>query len=290
MSDPGAASSVWARLPITPRAIVSGLAIGLIGANVWSLLLIACGPLIASIVEPVFLILYLWWASGRGPPRGTAEARLRAFRAPTLSPAGWFWGLIAAVAFAASVHSAIVILFRLVPFPVAQFRQGYDFSFIAGTPLRWVVVVISALSAGVCEETGFRGYMQQPLEVRFSPRWAILTSAALFTVLHLNKGFAGLGMVPIILGAGLLLGTLAWASRSLIPGIIGHTIMDIGLFAYWWTGIAGTFTARPIGETGVNAGFVIAVGVFALALAVCLTGIWRLHRIAVRVFGGKGCA
>lgn len=279
MSDAAATGGVWGRLPTALRAIVSGLAIGLIGANVWSVLLITCGPLVAAIVEPLFLILYLWWASGRGPPRRTAEARRRAFRAPTLSAAGWLWGLIGAVAFAASVHAAIVILFRLVPFPVAQFRQGYDFSFIPGTPLRWVAVVISALSAGVCEETGFRGYMQQPLEVRFSPRGAILTSAILFTVLHLNKGFAGLGMIPIILGAGLLLGTLAWASGSLIPGIIGHTIMDIGLFAYWWTGIAGTFTARPIGETGLDAGFVIAVAVFAVALGVCLTSLWRLRRI-----------
>ena len=279
MSDAAATQGVWGRLPITLRAIVAGLAIGLIGANVWSVLLIAAGPIPAGIIEPVFLVVYLWWASGRGPPRRTTEARRRAFRAPTLSAAGWFWGLIAAVAFAASVHAAIVILFRLIPFPVAQFRQGYDFSFVPGNALRWVAVVISALSAGVCEETGFRGYMQQPLEARFSPRWAILTSAVLFTVIHLNKGFAGLGMIPIILGAGLLLGTLAWASGSLIPGIIGHTIMDIGLFAYWWTGIAGTFTARPIGETGVDAGFLIAIAAFVVALGVCLTGIWRLRRI-----------
>jgi membrane protease YdiL (CAAX protease family) len=179
------------------------------------------------------------------------------------------------------VHAAIVILFRLTPFPAAQFRQGYDLSPIPSAALRWIVIVISALSAGVCEETGFRGYLQQPLEARFGPRWAILTSAVFFTLLHLNKGWAGLGMVPIVLGAGLLLGSLAWASRSLIPTMIGHTLMDIGLFAYWWTGVAGTFTARPIGETGVDGAFLIATGVFALALGVCLTSIWRLRRIAL---------
>ena len=53
-------------------------------------------------------------------------------------------------------------------------------------------------------------------------------------------------MVPIVFGAGVLLGLLAWSSGSLIPCMIGHTIMDIGLFAFWWTGIAGDFTARPI--------------------------------------------
>ena len=42
---------------------------------------------------------------------------------------------------------------------------------------------------------------------------------------------------------GACLGTLAWSARSLIPGLIGHFVMDVGLFAYRWTGIAGTFSA-----------------------------------------------
>jgi len=37
-------------------------------------------------------------------------------------------------------------------------------------------------------------------------------------------------MIPIVFGAGALLGLLAWSSESLIPGIIGHVMMDIGLF------------------------------------------------------------
>ena len=48
MSGPGTTRSVWGRLPITLRAIVAGLAIGLIGANVWSLLLLAFGLLLLS--------------------------------------------------------------------------------------------------------------------------------------------------------------------------------------------------------------------------------------------------
>jgi len=71
--------------------------------------------------------------------------------------------LLAAVFFAATVHASIVVLFRLVPFPMAAFREGYNFSFITTRPLQWIAVVMSALSAGVCEETGFRGYMQVSL-------------------------------------------------------------------------------------------------------------------------------
>ena len=74
-------------------------------------------------------------------------------------------------------------------------------------------------------------------------------------LLHLSKAWAVFGMVPIVFGAGLLLGLLAWSSGSLIASLLGHVVMDIGLFAYWWTGIAGTFTACPIIETGVDRSF-----------------------------------
>jgi hypothetical protein len=85
-------------------------------------------------------------------------------------------------------------------------------------------------------------------------------------------------MIPIVFGAGILLGLLAWSSQSLIPGVIGHTLMDIGLFAYWWTGVAGTFTARTVTETGVDLPFLIAGATFAISLVIVLLAISRLRR------------
>ena len=202
----------------------------------------------------------------------------RLFRRGRLSPTQWFWGVIAALFFAATIHASIVLLFRLVPFPMAAFRQGYDFSFIPTQPLKWLAVLVSATSAGICEETGFRGYMQRPIEQRHGALVAILISSLFFTVLHLTKGWATAGMVPIVFGAGVLLGRLAWASGSLIPGMIGHIVMDIGLFAYWWTGIAGDFTARPITETGVDQAFFIACAAFAISLFIVLLAISRVRR------------
>jgi hypothetical protein len=87
-------------------------------------------------------------------------------------------------------------------------------------------------------------------------------------------------MVPIVFGAGILLGLLAWSSGSLIPGMIGPLIMDIGLFAYWWTGIAGDFTARPITQTGLDPPFLIACAVFAASLSIVLFSIQKLRRTA----------
>jgi membrane protease YdiL (CAAX protease family) len=280
----GGGNGPWARLPLTARAIISGLAVGLVGANVWSVLVVALGPtVVTALAEIAFLILYIAWAGGKGWPVSTQAARAVAFRAGWPGPAKWGWGLLAAVAFAVSVHAALVVLFRLIPFPAAAFHQGYDLSRVPGQSARWAFVVIAAASAGVCEETGFRGYLQQPIEARHGPVLAIAASAVLFTLAHLNKAWLSsgggllMGMFPIVLGAGILLGLIAWASRSLIFTMIGHTLMDIGLFAFWWTQIAGVFSVRTIFAGGIDTAFAAECAVLLIALAVTLTAIFRLR-------------
>jgi membrane protease YdiL (CAAX protease family) len=275
--------AAWAKLPISLRAIVAGLLIALPAANVWPLLLLNIGAPFAAIAEAVFLALYLWWAAGGGPPRSSKTSRVSAFRRRTLSAPEWLWGIVAALCFAVTIHASIVLLFRIVPFPVAEFRRGYDFSFIPTVPLRWIAVVISAASAGICEETGFRGYMQRPMELSRGAPVAILISSLFFTLLHLTKGWALAGMIPIVFGAGILLGSLAFSSGSLIPCIFGHTIMDVGLFGYWWTGIAGEFTLRPISETGVDRPFVITGVAACIMLTVTLLAIWWLRSLRQNV-------
>jgi membrane protease YdiL (CAAX protease family) len=270
--------SGWARLPVALRAIISGLLMALVPANVWPLLLLNLGAPLAAITEVIFLALYVRWASGGGPPRTTQAARATAFRRREPTPTQWSWGLIAALFFAVTIHASIVLLFRMVPYPMAAFRQGYDFSFIPSLPLRWIAVVVSAASSGICEETGFRGYMQRPIEQRHGAPLAILISSLFFTALHLTKAWAMAGMVPIVFGAGVLLGLLAWSSGTLVIGMIGHVVMDIGLFAYWWTGVADTFTARPITETGIDQSFLIACAVFATSLLIVLPAISKLRR------------
>ena len=258
------------------RSIVVGILIALLPANVWLLLLATLRVPLASAVEAAFLGVLIWWASGGGPPHRFDTARRTAFRTVPHGARVWVWSLVAAVAFAATVHAAMVVLFRLVPFPADEFHRGYDISFIPTRSLQWLAVVVSAASAGVCEEIGFRGYMQRPIELQRGTGQAIVISSLAFMLIHLTKGWALVGMVPIVFGAGLMLGALARASRSLIPGMIGHTIMDIGLFGFWWTGLAGAFTARPIGETGLDRSFVLAAGA---AMAFLVTVLFALTRL-----------
>jgi membrane protease YdiL (CAAX protease family) len=284
MTTQEGAGSRQSRLPIWLKSVVTGLLMFGVAANVWPVLLRIFRMPLAAIVEAAFLCLYCWWAAGDGPPRSTQAARANAFRRGALSTEQWVWGILGALSFAATVHAAIFLLFRFVTFPMAAFRQGYDLSFIPTLPLKWLAVVVSATSAGICEETGFRGYMQRPMEQRYGATIAILTSSLLFMAVHLTKAWALAGMVPIVLGAGVLLGLLAWSSQSTMPCMIGHTLMDIGLFAFWWSGIAGDFTARPISETGMDHTFFLGWAAFGVSLAVVLLAISRLRRMgATRV-------
>jgi len=275
----GSVPSRWAKLPISLRAIVSGLFLAVIALNVWPLLLAILPMPLAASAESAFLLGFLWWASGGGPPHSTKSSRAASFRSGKLSAMQWFWGLVAALFFAVTVHASIVLLFRFVPFPLAAFRSGYDVSFIHSQLLKWAAIVVSAFSAGICEETGFRGYMQHPIERRYGAAPAILISSLFFMSLHLVKAWAILGMVPIVFGAGVLLGLLAWSARSLLPGMIGHVVMDIGLFGYWWTGIAGDFSARTISQTGMDRPFLIASFTFAVSLSFVVFAIYELRRM-----------
>src|SRR5215472_16617632 len=89
---------------VSLRAIIIGLVIALLPANVWPPLLLRAGVPLAAIIEIAFLGLYVWWASGGGLPRRTQAARSLAFRSRVLSPAQWFWTIVAALSFATIIH------------------------------------------------------------------------------------------------------------------------------------------------------------------------------------------
>lgn len=85
--------------------------------------------------------------------------------------------------------------------------------------------VLLALSAGICEEAIFRGYLQHQF-VAFSRNIpvGIFLSAALFAVCH---AYQGLRPALLIGFGGLMSGTVAWWRRSVRPGMIAHTLQDL---------------------------------------------------------------
>jgi hypothetical protein len=86
----------------------------------------------------------------------------------------------------------------------------------------WIVL---SLTAGICEEFVFRGYLQkQFIALTKNVPVGIVLSAAVFMVGHLYEGLLTAVVIAVF---GILLGTLAHVRRSLAPGMIAHAWHDI---------------------------------------------------------------
>jgi hypothetical protein len=154
------------------------------------------------------------------------------------------------------VQASFVVTFRLVDFPAVAFTA--DYKLLDAFPLweAFAIIVMSSVVAAICEETGFRGYIQQPLEKRYGPVVAIVFTSLLFAGIHLTHTWAR-QIVPHIFFASVLLGILAYRTQSLIPGIVGHAILDVFDYSVWWTDLFGGFTKQTIFKTGIDLHFVV---------------------------------
>jgi membrane protease YdiL (CAAX protease family) len=87
-----------------------------------------------------------------------------------------------------------------------------------------VLWIALSLSAGICEETVFRGYLQRQFTAltRNIPT-GILLSAAMFAMAH---SYQGLWRAAIIGLDGAMLGGLAYWCKSTRPGMAGHAFKD----------------------------------------------------------------
>jgi len=271
-------TNFWKRIPVLIRAIVSGIFVTFVGVGVWLLFLAMIPAPWSVIAMGGYLWLYWKYFSGSWWPRITAEARSKNFRAVKLSADGWKWGLVGTFLFVLVLQSATVLTFRLIEFPAeASADYGLD---VLPVWQAWIIILMGSLVAGVCEEIGFRGYMQVPLEKRYGPVAGITIVSIMFTISHLNQAWAGPVLFQIF-AISALFGVLSYASGSLIPSIIGHTIMDIFNFAFWWTDLGGDFELQTIAVTGIDPLFITAVIVFATSLALFF---WVARKmIAVRL-------
>ena len=91
--------------------------------------------------------------------------------------------------------------------------------------LESVAAIGVAVSAGICEEIVFRGYLQRQFRaLSGSAVIAVLLQAMVFGVSHVYQGVRLAAMVVLY---GMLFGVLALWRRSLRPGIIAHAWSDI---------------------------------------------------------------
>jgi membrane protease YdiL (CAAX protease family) len=245
-------SIAWNRLPLIIRAVCTGFIVSSIGIAIWSVLLLKIATPWSVLPMIIVLWAYLKFFSGR-------------WRSTKLSPSVWKRSIPAAILFVIIVQASFVITFRLVDFPSEKFTA--DYRILEKMPL-WVaftVLIMSSIVAGICEETGFRGYMQAPLEKKYGPSRAIIITSVIFMLIHLSHSWAA-PILPHIFFASVLLGILAYKTGSLIPGMIGHSILDIFDYSVWWSNITGGFHMQTIFKTGIDLHFIFWNIIFLLAL------------------------
>ena len=98
-------------------------------------------------------------------------------------------------------------------------------SLLPRTPLEVVIWFGLSITAGICEEIAFRGYLQRQLHaLTGSITLAILAQAATFGVAHSYQGWRQVIVISVL---GVLYGALAAWRRNLRANMIAHAWGDI---------------------------------------------------------------
>ena len=128
------------------------------------------------------------------------------------------------------------LLASIIPMPAA-IAEGMNFLAFSTSTEALLVIGGAVLVAPLLEELVFRGFLQGQLEAGYRDATkAVLISAVVFTVLHLNPWWA----LQIYL-LGVVLGFLAWRTGSIWPPFLVHATNN---------GLATWFANRS--ETGAD--------------------------------------
>jgi membrane protease YdiL (CAAX protease family) len=270
---------------VVGRAVVVGLAVAAAGTLPWAALASANIRYYSTMPWAVpVMAIYLWafwryFVRGTGWPRSTAEARRRNARANGLSDETWGAALLAGVLGLVSVLLLQGVLSRLVTLPEQQ--RDLDASrYPAVTVLMWVVM--SAVVAGVVEETAFRGYLQRPIERRHGPAIAILITGMLFGLAHFSHPEVGVVLLPFFISVAAVYGALAYFTDSSLPGMVlhagGNMLSAFDLFARGRSEWQLTVEVQPlVWETGPDVAFWSNV---AALLIVATFAVWSYAALA----------
>jgi len=268
--------TLWHRLPIVARAAIAGTVVAAAGIFPWTILAgmnlrLFVGVPWAVVPMGVYLWLYVKYLNGAGWPHSTAAFRRTSLRANGLSADIWGMSLFAGMIGLAALLPLLGIMSRLVQLPA----EARPITTPAGMPsgTAFTLLVMASLVAGIVEESAFRGYMQTPIERRFGPILAILVNGALFGLAHYaHHPLSVLAMLPFYIAVSAVYGGLAYATDSILPGLVLHAAGDVfSLTRQWATGRPEWQLAPTppplIWETGVDAGFLGSVAVFVVISA-----------------------
>jgi uncharacterized protein len=233
-------SRVWQWVPVTVRAILTGIFILLFGALGWSAITFGSLRLVASVAwadGPLALLTgscFLWgywrYLGGAWQPRSTTELRRRRLRARSLPRRVWCWALITGVFAIVSFVCLVNVwgwLVRLPPWSVSSITHSSFLTVLC-------ILIGAAAEAGIVEEAAFRGYIQESLEEQFKPAVAVALAAVLFGLAHIANGRQEISWLLPYTAFGAILGILAHTANSIVPGILLHAAVDAVRFWLAW--------------------------------------------------------
>lgn len=255
----------WNKIPIIIRAILLGFLVSTLGITIWAGVATFLMMPWSFILMAGLLWLFVKYTSGNWWPERTKAFREVNFRRKSLAPQAWLPALLGALFIVLIEQSGLVFTFRLMEFPAEDFLVEYSFLSQVPTWAAWLFIIMISAVAGICEEVGFRGYMQVPLEKKYGPVVGIAIVSVVFVVVHLHQAWSGPILIHIFLMSAIF-GAIAWFSGSLIPGIIAHIIMDICNFSFWWSDLGGQFDRETIFTTGVDSHFILWTGIFVISI------------------------
>jgi len=186
----------------------------------------------AAAATLAWLVIYIAWLNGAGPPSRWKAARRYRLRLWRSDSNGWSREGIGVTLALMGAIGVLTVLWILIGAP----ERPPDLSRYPTTAYIVSVAVIGALISGVTEEAGYRGYMQRGLE-RFGAGPALVVTAVVFALMHGVHGLSTLLLLgPGIFIAGIIYGLLARHTGSIVPGMLVHFLGD---FAFTYFGVLG---------------------------------------------------
>jgi membrane protease YdiL (CAAX protease family) len=248
---------LFSRIPAAVWSGILAFVLTVLAGGVWTVLLIsniATSPAIPWAVVVMALLLWLMWQylGGKWGPQSTSEARRRYLRARPVSGQMFAWALVAGLLSIVALVGSWIVLFQLVKIPTRVLPSFTGYPLLTVT----LVLVMASLVSSLAEEVGFRGYFQGILEQKVSGPVAIVIMSLVIAPAHgLTQGFVW----PILLWyffADVMFGVMAYFTKSILPGIVVHSVGLLIFFTLVWPYDA---QRRLVWETGANTGFWLTV-------------------------------
>ena len=280
---------IWDRLPAVIRAILAGYFVTAVGslANFFIFANLKFLPQVPWLLPATFAWLWLFWkyANGAGWPRSTREMRQTDLRAKSLPRRVWGWALFAGGMGLMSTLGIGFLTPRLADIPASAFKIPIDFSVYPWWMTLSILLAIS-LTAGVAEESGYRGFMLSPIQRRHG--WiaaALITGFVFFLDHHFSHAYATFAFLPFFLSVSAIHTLLVHRTGSIRPSIVLHAALDFVVIPIQY-GLIVKVPITSVLKTGVDRSFVIegiATLIFGFAAIPAfqkLAGVVRVQQVA----------